>query len=202
LRRVLRRKAGEVVEAKHDPRTPRGPEGRSLLRGPCGTQVRSTKGHRWSEEAETLFLDQLAATCNVTLAGEACGFTHAALYRRRRTDSAFMQRWDAALAQGYAHLESLLIRRACDALEGVAPDPAAAVIIPEVTVRDALTILGHHHRAIAGRPRSRREWARRRPFGEARDSILRKLEAIERARRAAQAAEAEVIASLTDLLGR
>ena len=73
-----------------------------------------------------MFLDQLAATCNVTLAGEACGSSHAALYRRRRKDSAFMQRWDAALVQGYADLESLLIRWACDALEGVAPDPAAA----------------------------------------------------------------------------
>ena len=172
-------------------REPRGPAGRSLLMGPCGTQVRSTRGHRWSDEAETLFLDQLAATCNVTLAGEACGFTHAALYRRRRNDSAFMQRWDAALAQGYAHLESLLIRRACDALEGVAPDPTAAVLIPEVTMRDALAVLGHHRRAIEGAPRSRREWRRRRSFDEAKESILSKLEAIERVR----VEEAEVTAA-------
>jgi hypothetical protein len=173
--------------------------------GPCGTQIRQTQGHRWSEEAETVFLDQLAATCNVTLAGEACGFSHAALYRRRRNDPAFMQRWDAALAQGYAHLESLLVRRACDALEGVAPDPAAAVRIPEMTVRDALAILGHHRRAIEGGPCSRRQWARPRSLDEMRASILRKLEVIEGARRAEDAARAEAeaaaIETMTALLG-
>jgi hypothetical protein len=188
-----------------DERTGKAPAGRSLLRGPCGTQIRTTKGHRWSDAAETVFLDQLAATCNVTLAGAACGFSHAALYRRRRNDAAFRQRWDAALAQGYAHLEALLLRRAVDALEGVAPDPAAAVRIPEMSVRDALAILGHHRRAIEGRPRSRREWARRRPFGEARDSILAKLEAIERAHRIEDAARAEAetdaIEAMTALLG-
>ena len=77
-----------------------GPEGTLLLDGPCGIQIRTTKGHRWSDEAETIFLDQLAATCNVKLAGDACGFSHAAIYRRRRRDPAFMKRWDAALAQG------------------------------------------------------------------------------------------------------
>ncbi len=195
-----------LTHADDEPdRPPRGPAGRSVVLGPCGTQVRSTKGHRWSDEAETLFLDQLAATCNVKLAGDACGFSHAALYRRRRRDPGFMQRWDAALAQGYAHLESLLVRRAVDALEGVAPDPAAAVIVPEVSVRDALAILGHHRRAIEGGPRSNREWARRRSLDEVRDSILSKLEAIESARRAEAAAEAEAeaaaIGRLTALLG-
>ena len=184
---------------------PRGPAGTSLLETPYGPQIRSTKGHRWSDEAEALFLDQLAATCNVTLACEACGFSHAAVYRRRRKDAGFLQRWDAALAQGYAHLESLLLRRACEALEGVAPDPAAAVRIPEVSVRDALMILGHHRRRLEGGPRSRREWARRRSFDEARESILQKLEAFERARRfevAAQAeAETEAIEVMTHLLG-
>jgi hypothetical protein len=194
-------RGGEALADKEG-EAPQGPAGRLLLRGPCGTQVRATKGHRWSDEAETLFLDQLAATCNVTLAGEACGFTHAALYRRRRNDAAFAQRWDAALAQGYTHLESLLLRRACDAMEGVAPDPAAAVRIPEVTVRDALTILGHHRRRIEGGPRSRRELMRERPIEEVRASILRKIEAIERAGRAEEEREAAIIASLTDLLGR
>lgn len=184
---------------------PRGPPGRLMLRGPCGTQIRTTKGHRWSDRAETLFLDQLAATCNVTLAGEACGFSHAALYRRRRNDPAFSERWDAALAQGYAHLESLLVRRACDALEGVAPDPGAAVRIPEVTVRDALVLLGHHRRRIEGGPPSRREWTREPPIEEVREEILRRIAAMDRARHAKQAAkaeaEADALEAMTGLLG-
>jgi hypothetical protein len=194
-----------VEDADHDDagELPRGPAGRLLLRGPCGTQVRETKGHRWSDEAETLFLDQLAATCNVKLAGDACGFSHAALYRRRRKDAAFAQRWDAALAQGYTHLESLLLRRACDAMEGVAPDPTAAVRIPEVTVHDALILLGHHRRVVEGRPMSsRQKWQREVPIEDVRESILRKIDAIERARRIEAAAEAEAFESLAELLGR
>lgn len=181
---------------------PRGPAGSLVLMGPCGTQLRRTKGHRWSAEAEQVFLDQLAATCNVTLAAEACGFSHAALYRRRQRDDGFMHRWDAALRQGYVHLESLLVRRACDALEGFAPDPDAAVRIPEVSVRDALAILGHHRRAIEGGPRSRREWARRKPLDEVRGEILSRLEAIECARRAGEEQVAETMARLAALLGR
>src|SRR5690606_32426595 len=122
-----------------------------------------------------------------------------------RRDAGFMQRWDAALAQGYAHLESLLVRRAVDALEGVAPDPAAAVIVPGVSVRDALAIRGHHRRAIEGGPRSNRERARRRSLAAVRDSILGKLEAFDRVRRAQEAAKAEAEAAtierLTALLG-
>ena len=194
-----------MSDESHRARTPSGPAGRLLLRGPCGTQIRTTKAHRWSDAAETLFLDQLAATCNVTLAGEACGFTHAALYRRRRRDAAFAERWNAALGQGYVHLEALLLRRACDALEGVAPDPSAAVRIPEVTVRDALTLLGHHRNRVAGGPPTRRDWARQPPIEEVREEILRKVEAISRARAAAAAAKAAdeemAIERLTELLG-
>ena len=93
---------------------------------------------------------------------------------------------DAALAQGYAHLESLLVQRAIEALEGFTPDPDAAVRISEMSMRDALSVLASHRRTIEGGPRSRRQWARPRTLDEVRDSILKKLEAIERARRAEQ----------------
>ena len=77
--------------------------------------------------------------------------------------------------------------------------------IPEAIVRDALAILGHYCRAIEGGPRSRRQWARPKPLDEVRDSILRKLEVIERARRTEETARAEAeaaaVETLTDLLG-
>jgi hypothetical protein len=161
-----------------------GIEGTGVARGRWGPQVIASKGGRWSDEAETVFLDNLAATCNVTLSAQACGFSTQALYTRRRNDAAFMQRWDAALAHGYAHLEALMVQRAIEVFEGFAPDPDAPVRIPEVSVQDALILLGHHRRRIEGGPRSRREWARPRSLDEVRDSILRKLEAIEVARRA------------------
>jgi hypothetical protein len=146
--------------------------------GRYGIQVVRTKGGRWSDQAETIFLDHLAATCNVELSAKACGFSPQTVYRRRRTDANFQRCWDEALKQGYAALEALLVRRAIEAFEGFAPDPSAATRIPEMTVREALILLGHHRRNVEGGPRSRRQWARPRSLDEMRDSILAKLEAI------------------------
>jgi hypothetical protein len=98
------------------------------------------------------------------------------VYKRRRRDPAFAQRWQAALEQGSERLNALLLQRAIEALEGFAPDPDTP--IPEMTVKDARAILGHHRREVEGGPRSRRQWARPRSLDEMRDSILRKLEAI------------------------
>ena len=184
---------------------PRGPVGTTIQTGRHGTQLLTTRGHRWSDEAEELFLDHLAATANVTASARACGFTTEALYCRRRKDSAFLQRWDVALAQGYAHMEALLVQRAIEALEGFAPDPDTPIIIRDMTVKDALILLGHHRRTIEGGPRSRRDWARPKSLDEVRESILRKLEAIDRAHRAEQSAQAEAeadaLGAMTALLG-
>lgn len=69
-----------------------GPEGTMLHSGRHGPQRVTTRGHRWSDEAETLFLDHLAATANVTASAKACGFSIHALYARRRQDRAFTKR--------------------------------------------------------------------------------------------------------------
>jgi hypothetical protein len=168
--------------APHDaPRS--GPAGTQLYLGRHGPQLAGTHGARWSDEAETLFLDHLAATANVMASAEACGFTPQALYARRRKDAAFAQRWDSALAQGYAHIEALLVQRAIEALEGFEPDPATPIIIRDMTVKDAMILLGHHRRAVEGLPRSRRQKWRDGPLIEdARQNILRKVAALERAK--------------------
>ena len=152
------------------------PPGAAVLVGKDGPQLVRIKGRRWSDAAEARFLDHLAASCNVTAAAEVAGFTRVAIYRRRRKDPAFAQRWQAALEQGYARIEALLLRRAEEALEGFAPDPDLP--IPAMSIKDALAILGHHRAAVERGPRSRRQWARPRSLDEVRDSILRKLEAV------------------------
>lgn len=152
------------------------PPGLAVLVGKDGPQLIRIEGRRWSDAAEARFLDHLAASCNVTAAAEAAGFTRVAIYRRRRNDPAFAQRWQAALEQGATRIEALLLRRAEEALEGFAPDPDLP--IPPMSVKDALAILGHHRRAVERGPRSRRQWARPRSLDELSDSILRKLEAI------------------------
>lgn len=152
-----------------------GPAGVGILVGKDGPQLINSSGKRWSDAAEARFLDHLAASCNVTTAARAAGFSPAALYQRRRNCPAFAQRWQAALEQGYTRIEALLVRRAEEALEGVVI--AADVPIPTMTVKDALAILGHHRTSVEDRPRSRRQWARPRSLDELRDSILAKLEA-------------------------
>lgn len=155
----------------------KGPAGSRLsATGKDGPQRVHTTGHRWSDEAEARFLDHLAASANITHAAREAGFSATLLYQKRRSDPVFAERWQAALAQGYARIEALLVRRATERLEGFAPDPDTP--IPEMTVKDALAILGHHRAAVEGGPRSRRQWARPRSLDELRDSILAKLEAV------------------------
>jgi len=196
-----------MMDSQTEAAEPRsGPAGTLVQRGRHGTQRVAIEGHRWSEEAEEIFLNHLAATANVMASAKACGFSTAALYCRRRKDLAFQQRWDAALAQGYAHMEALLLQRSIEALEGFEPDPDTPIVIRDMTVKDALMLLGHHRRVLEGGPlRSRRRWERRKTFEESRDSILGKLEAIEKMRRLEEAvrgdAEAATIGAMTDLLG-
>lgn len=150
--------------------------GAGILVGKDGPQLIRTTGQRWSEEAEDRFLDTLAASCNVSAAAEAAGFTRFTCYKHRRRDPGFAKRWDAALEQGAARIRALLLQRAIEALEGFAPDQDTP--IPNMTVKEALAVLAAHDRRLSGGPRSRREWARPRSLDEMRDSILRKLEAI------------------------
>ena len=162
-----------------------GPKGTLLHENRHGPQLVRSRGRRWSDRAEKLFLDHLAATANVMASAEACGFSPQAVYARRRKDAAFQQRWDVALAQGYAHVEALLVQRAIEALEGFEPDPATPIIVRDMTVKDAMILLGHHRRTMEGRPRDRgKPWQRETPIEDVRQEILRRAEALDRVRRA------------------
>lgn len=155
----------------------RGPAGsRIRASGKDGPQIVHSTGKRWTDEAEAVFLDHLAASCNITQSAKAAGFSATLMFQKRRADPAFAARCQAALEQGYVRIEAALVRRAVEALEGFAPDGDTP--IPEMTVRDALSILGHHRARVEGGPRSRRQWARPRTLEEVSESILAKLEAI------------------------
>lgn len=160
-----------------------GPQG-ILMRasGKDGPQLIRSKGDRWTEEAEAVFLDHLAASCNVLASCEAAGFGNYSVYKRRREDAAFAQRWQAALEQGYVRIEAALVRRAADALEGFAPDPDTP--IPTMTVEQAIKVLDRHRARVERISRSGRHWTRPRSLDEVSDSIMRKLQAVAAARAA------------------
>jgi hypothetical protein len=158
-----------------------GPNGTiTRANGKDGPQLIRTTGKRWSDQAQTRFLDNLAASCNVQRSAAEAGFSAAAIYKRRRDDPVFAQRWQAALEQGCARIEMALVRAAGDALEGFVPDPETP--IPTMTVKDALAILAQH-RAVARGDGRRRGWrGPARTLDELSEAILVKFEAIEATR--------------------
>lgn len=167
-----------------------GPAG-SIVRasGKDGPQIVHSKGKRWTDAAEALFLDHLAASCNVKASADAAGFSTVAIYNRRRADPAFATRWQAALEQGYARIEMLLVHRAEQALETGLPNADSPIVT--MTVSDALNVLKLHRAAVKGDGARAPGWrARPRSLDEMRDSILAKLEAIEGQRLARLAAPA------------
>jgi hypothetical protein len=167
-----------LAQPPRNTRRGRGPAGSAIRYGKDGLKVVRSTGARWTEAAADMFLDRLAASCNVMLAADAAGFRVETVYKHRREDPVFAQRWQAALEQGYARIEMALVRRAADAMEGLAPDPATP--IPEMTVDQALKVLSRHRASVEGRGRGRRGWTRPRSLDEVSESILVKLEAIAR----------------------
>ena len=159
--------------------TPRAPApAGTILRsgGKDGPQRIRSSGARWTEVSEARFLDRLSASCNVTLAAAESGFSREAVYKRRRLDPGFAERWQAALEQGYARIEMALVRRAADALEGLELDPDSP--FPEMTMKDAIAVLQLHRPTVKGEGRAAGWRARPRSLDEMRDSILAKLSAL------------------------
>jgi hypothetical protein len=159
---------------------PRGPAG-AILRahGKDGPQLVRSRGHRWTEEAEEIFLDVLAATNNATFAAAQCGFSTEAIYARARRDPAFARKMAEARAIAYGRLEEALAKAAEDLLAG-RPDPDGP--FPDMTVADAIAILKLNRAAQTGEGR-RPAWpARPRTLAEVHESILTKLSAIARKR--------------------
>ena len=162
-----------------------GPEG-SIVR--YGTARRAkrvrTAGWQWSEEAEAIFFDVLASSANVLMAADAAGFSTPTVYRQRQLRPEFAARWQSALEQGYARLEMALVEAACDSLAG--EQFGADRPIPKMTVEQASNVLRAHRNAVEGDgKRGPGAHRRRRSFEEVRDSIAKKIAAIEAARDAA-----------------
>jgi len=158
-----------------------GPEG-TIVRagGKDGPQRVSSRGKRWTDQAEEIFLDSLAASCNVTWSARQCGFSREALYARRRRDPRFATLWQDALATGYARLEAALVKAAIDTMEGRPRDPDSP--IPPMTAADAIAVLKLHKASVHGTGKSPGWRGRPRSLDEVKQSILKKLAALHRAR--------------------
>ena len=174
----------------------------------AGTVVRRTRWapaqrvrpqKQWSEEDEAIFLDCLAATCNVEMACEAADVAHTTVYRQRRMRADFAIKWQAALEQGYAALELALVEAASRSLRGdLTREP---LIVAPMSAETALRVLQQHRAAVTGQGNRTGYKAPPLTLAEVQDGILRKVEAIQRARAMAQPTEGMADESKADGAG-
>jgi hypothetical protein len=73
-----------------------------------------------------LFLDELSESANVRAAARAADVSPSCVYRERRASEGFRAAWSAALAEGYARLETELLSEALIPVSGT---------VAEVTLR-------------------------------------------------------------------
>jgi hypothetical protein len=180
------RLAGDGAQEERD-RPPRLRGGEVVRASKAGRPciLRAGEG-RWCADSEQAFLAALSATANVRAAARAAGFSTVTVYNRRRQWPAFARAWDEAKAEGYVRLEMLLLDAATSTLDPAAEEEAREDLYqgPEMSVEQAMKLFFHRAGQEGGKAR-RYGWRRQEPdIEEVRAEILRKVEAIERAREA------------------
>ncbi|MBC2778327.1 hypothetical protein [Parasphingopyxis marina] len=79
---------------------------------PGRAQLRAVRHDGWTEKRREIFLETLAATCNITAAAAEAGKTAKTARDLRKRDPAFRQAWDEAIAIAYERLELVMLDRA------------------------------------------------------------------------------------------
>ena len=132
-----------------------------------------------TDRKRAVFLNHVAATCNVRYSAEMVGVATTVLYAARRREPEFAEQWRAAIHMGYDRLEALMVERALNPLrlpvgsgEGGAPPPADALDIdPELAFR----LLTMHRKYVTGQMRGAGPKLRRATEDETDAAILKKL---------------------------
>ena len=84
----------------------------SIVEGKTRLKERRASPQTITDEQIEAFFLALADTCNVVRSAKAAGFSAWWAYRRRKFDAAFRNGWAAAVREGYAKLELVLLERA------------------------------------------------------------------------------------------
>ncbi|UAK23999.1 hypothetical protein [Sphingomonas nostoxanthinifaciens] len=124
---------------------------RKRARAPARGRARKAKPVRWSAKRETIFLETLAETSNVAASARVSGLSESNIYRKRRKDEDFRARWAAALREGVARLETMLLGRALNGVEKPVWHGGKKVgTMIEYSDRLALALLNAHRGASLG----------------------------------------------------
>lgn len=132
-------------------------EGRITSRPGGGVQAVRCERKIFGKALQKLFLEQLAATCNVKWSAEAAGVTVQCVYQRLGFDAAFCEAWCRALGVGYMRLEARLLEEADRPVDF---DPAKET--PTVRFdKDLALHLLREHKKVLGRIEERGRPTRR-----------------------------------------
>ena len=157
-----------------------------VVRGSNGRriQIGRARAHQWTARVEARFLGALAATCNVKAACAEVGMHAPSAYAHRTRWRAFAEAWDAAIEEGYARIEIALLERGCNLFaDPGSGDTAEDHPITAMTAAEAIHLLHMHKHQVHGAGKAPgKSWRVPPTMDQVRDSILRKLDAIARAR--------------------
>jgi hypothetical protein len=173
--------AGSASEGKLVPQ-------RQAIGGQKRVQKRKQRSDTWTQAQVREFMAVLAESCNASEAARAVGKCRQGAYDRRRRDPAFARAWDAALDQGYAELELLLMRAALHGSESeeITLDGEGAVKTRKVKRAPNLSVglrLWQHYRERVAKIRGTSDDAG--PTPEEQAQVRRALAEIRRRRAAA-----------------
>ena len=126
------------------------------------------------------FLDELAASCNVTRAIRAAGVCRDAAYGLRRRDPVFAAAWATAIEEGEQELRALLLSRAMGTADAelIADNPGdadrAAVPAPAMSNEEAIKMLQIVRASRDGR-QGIASWRNPRPPVATREAVFEKI---------------------------
>lgn len=118
--------------------------------GRGGRPRRKRSPVRWTNAMRTIFLDRLAATCNIRASAAAVDVTADAAYNERRRNADFAAGWAVALASGYELLELQLVGHALSG-GGEAVENGDVAGVGPIDQHLALKLMTFHRGALRGR---------------------------------------------------
>lgn len=153
-----------------------GSVGDGKATGGSGRQV-PVRANGWTKARRAVFLEHLAATCNVHRSALAAGTAPASAYALKRRDPEFAALWGAALEAGYDHIETQLLARTIGQNPqgrggSAGGDDAGAAFDPSLAIR----VLAHRTARQTRAPRS--PVGKRVPIEQVRAILLTKLAAL------------------------
>jgi hypothetical protein len=120
------------------------PDPALVIEGKSSPKLRDPrKGDIDDNKIETFFAT-LADTCNVVRSAKAAGFSANWAYRKRKSDAGFRHAWAAAVREGYAKLELVLLERAIKGSPKPVPGTGGERIIREYSTALAVALLKRH----------------------------------------------------------